>query len=151
MNGKSINLSYQPNDPTMKIFYILLFIFGITFSISGQITNYSENEISNYIQSLIGGEREVRVKSGRADLMVGEHVFEVEWANKWKESIGQSLWYALQLNKKPGIILLMRSPKDYKYYIQLNSALDYADLSEKIVVLRFPDDFQKIIDEQEKK
>ncbi len=120
--------------------------FLIPNSIGCQITNYSENEVSDYIQTLIGGEREVSMTSGRADLVHIDHAYEVEWANKWKESIGQCLWYALQLNKKPGIILLMRSKSDYKYFVQLNSTLEYSNLADKIRVLIFPNDFQDIID-----
>lgn len=140
---KKINLKYI----ILQISILLL----LSIPAKSQITNYSENEISDYIQSLIGGEREVSLTSGRADLVHLDHAYEVEWANKWKESIGQSLWYALQLNKKPGIILLMRSKKDYKYLIQLNSALQYAKLSNTIEVRIFPNDFQHLIDKTNKK
>ena len=128
----------------LELFILLIFVVAG----NSQITNYSEKELSDYIQQLIGGEREVSVTSGRADLVHLDHAYEIEWANKWKESIGQSLWYALQLNKKPGIILLLRSNKDYKYFIQLNSALQFAGLENSIVVRIFPNDFQTLIDER---
>jgi len=124
-----------------------LVVFLSCYNLSGQISNYSEKEIANYIQSLIGGEREVTVNSGRIDLVHNSVAFEIEWANKWKESIGQSLWYAQQSNNEPGIILIMRNEKDYKYLIQLNSSLQYSKLNEKIKVYLFPDDFKKFMSE----
>jgi hypothetical protein len=72
-----------------------------------------------------------------------KYAFEIEWANNWKEAIGQCLWYALQTNKKPGIIIILRKDSDYKYFVQLNSALKYANLNEKIDVFLFPDDFKE--------
>lgn len=127
-------------------YLLLIFIFLNSTSIVGQISNYSENQIADYIQSLIGGEREVTVKSGRIDLVHNKVAFEIEWANKWKESIGQSLWYAQQSNNEPGIILLLRDEKDYKYFIQLNSTLQYSKLDNKIKVYLFPDDFKEFME-----
>lgn len=124
---------------------IVIFFFLISQISNAQITKHSEKEIANYIQHLIGGEREVSVTSGRIDLVCGERAFEIEWANKWKEAIGQSLWYALQTNKKAGIILILRNRKDYKYLIQLNTTIQYGNLQNKIDVFIYPDDFQKYI------
>ena len=130
----------------MKIiitFLILLFNYNLSYS---QISNYSEKEISDYIQSLIGGDREVSVKSGRIDLVHNGIAYEIDWASKWKESIGQALWYAQQSNSKPGIILILKKDSDYKYFIQLNSSLNYAKLTEEFVVYLFPNDFEKFMD-----
>ncbi|AGA79570.1 hypothetical protein [Echinicola vietnamensis] len=88
------------------------------------------------------GKREYAVKSGRVDLLTDEFAFEVEWASKWKNAIGQSLWYGLQTSQKPGIILILRSQKDYSYFVQLNSALAYSKLEDAITVYIYPDDFQ---------
>ena len=49
--------------------YIFFISLLYSSTISAQISNYSEKEISDYIQSLIGGEREVSVRSGRIDLV----------------------------------------------------------------------------------
>ena len=135
-----------------NIYRIGLFLFALSLFTQayGQTDNWHENDYSDYIQVLIGGEREQSVESGRVDLVTEEYAFEVEWANKWKHSIGQSIWYGLQTNKKPGIILLMRSKEDYKYFIQLNTALNYANLSDQIQVYLFPNDFQEMIESDKK-
>jgi len=126
--------------------YIFFISLLYSSTISAQISNYSEKEISDYIQSLIGGEREVSVKSGRIDLVHNDVAFEIDWANKWKESIGQALWYAQQSNKKPGIILILKKDSDYKYFIQLNSSLTYAKLNDEFKVYLFPNDFEKFME-----
>lgn len=62
-----------------------------------------------------------------------------------ENSIGQALWYGLQTNKRPGIILLIEAPEQRKYAIQLGSALSYAGLDERIKVWFWPDDFPGIV------
>ena len=66
--------------------------------------------------SIHGGEIEVRLADGtRCDIVTDEYAIEVEWAQKWYEGFGQALWYGFQLNKKPGIVMILRSKNDQKY------------------------------------
>ena len=116
---------------------VLLFFCFYSFSI-GQ----TEADYINHIQNELGGEQEVSVYGGRVDLVTDEYAYEVEWANKWKNAIGQSIWYSLQTNKKPGIIIIQETPSEFKYVQQLFSALDHANLSSQIKVLVFPTDFE---------
>ena len=66
---------------------------------------------------------------------------EVEFASKWKNSIGQALWYGLQTNREPGIVLILRDRNDYRYLQMLQSALDFAGIGQQIKVWAYPDDF----------
>jgi len=93
------------------------------------------------IASSIDGQTEVPVENGRIDIVTSTHAIEVERASNWKHSIGQCLWYALQTNKEPGIILIMESIADRKHGIRLQSALDYAGLGAKVKVWFYPEDF----------
>ena len=43
---------------------------------------------------------------GRIDCFNDKFAIEVDWAKKWAEAVGQSLYYARATNRKPGIILL---------------------------------------------
>jgi len=45
-------------------------------------SSQTEKEYADYIQGLIGGQREVSVASGRVDLMTKEYAFEIERAAK---------------------------------------------------------------------
>ena len=83
--------------------------------------------------------------------MTKEYAFEIERAAKWKDAIGESIWYGLQTNKKPGIIILLKSESEYKYAQQLNSAMQYAGLDSSIVVYIYPNDYQNMIDERRAK
>jgi len=53
----------------------------------------------------------------RPDLVTEKHAIEVDWAKKYKEAIGQSLYYAIQTNKQPGIILLVKDRKTEMKYV----------------------------------
>ncbi|PHN02993.1 hypothetical protein CRP01_29765 [Flavilitoribacter nigricans DSM 23189 = NBRC 102662] len=105
----------------------------------------SEDDYVELIQRQLGGEMEVAVTSGFVDLLTDEYAYEVEFSNKWKQAIGQALWYGLQTNKKPGIILIKKTINENKYGIQLETALDYGGLRDKIKVLVWPDDFKVIV------
>lgn len=60
---------------------------------------------------------EVRLWDGtRVDLLNDEYAIEADWAPKWAEAIGQSLYYAELTQRMPGIILLVKDPdKDARY------------------------------------
>ena len=47
----------------------------------------------------------------RIDCLTSSYAIEVDFAKKWAESIGQSLYYGLMTNKRPGILLIMEKPK----------------------------------------
>lgn len=59
----------------------------------------------------------------RCDCLTEKHAIEVEFANKWKEAIGQSLHYSLQTGKRAGIVLIMEKQSDIKYWISLNKLI----------------------------
>jgi hypothetical protein len=46
---------------------------------------------------------------GEVDCLSAEHAIEVEWTKHWAEAVGQSLYYAGDTGRKPGIILLCES------------------------------------------
>jgi len=72
-----------------------------------------------------GGKCEVRMSDGtRCDIVTDTHAIEVDWADKWAEAVGQSLWYSFQTNKKPGIVLILKSGKDRKHLMRLPSLID---------------------------
>jgi hypothetical protein len=105
------------------------------------LTAQSEADYITALAKHLGAQEEISVTNGRVDLETATHAIEVERAPKWKNSIGQALWYGMQRNKRPGIILLIESPAQRKYAIQLGSALDYAGLGNSITVWLWPDDF----------
>lgn len=58
----------------------------------------------------------------RVDCVTKTHAVEFDFAKKWGESIGQSLYYASILNKAPGIVLIIQNPeKDLRYLKRLET------------------------------
>lgn len=56
----------------------------------------------------------------RIDCLTATHAVEFDFASKWAESIGQSLYYGLKTQKTPGIVLIIENPeKDGKYVKRL--------------------------------
>ena len=56
------------------------------------------------------------------------HAIEIDFGNKWTEAVGQSLYYSLQPGKKAGIVLILETMKDRKYWIRLNTAIEHFNL-----------------------
>jgi hypothetical protein len=79
------------------------------------------------------GQAEIRLPDGtRCDCIATidgvVYAIEFDFGSKWAEAIGQSLYYAVQTRKIPGIVLILENEKDYKYYIRLNTTLKYHHL-----------------------
>lgn len=124
----------------MKIFISLigLFLSQISFS-------QSEQDIATLINENLCGILEYVTSDGcRIDLLTSTHAYEIDYASKWKESIGQAMWYAIQSNKKAGIILLLETDKDFLYAQKLISTISHSNLSNVIDVKLFPNDFPEI-------
>lgn len=64
----------------------------------------------------------------RADCITFSHAVEVDFANKFYEAIGQSLYYSLQTGKRAGIVLIIEKERERKYYYRLNSTIVHFDL-----------------------
>lgn len=75
---------------------------------------------------------------GEVDCLSEAFAIEVDWADKWAEAIGQSMYYAAETGKKPAIILLCRSSSQRDvglcttYVYRMNAAFRF--LSEPIQV-----------------
>jgi hypothetical protein len=75
------------------------------------------------------GQAEVVLPDGtRCDCVTPTHAVEFDFGPKWAEAIGQSLNYALQTNKRAGIVLIIRDPSERKYLLRLNSIIAHHNL-----------------------
>lgn len=59
------------------------------------------------------------------DCLTGRYVIEFDYADHWYEAIGESLHYAMETGKKPGIVLIMEHPGDERYWDKLNRTIDH--------------------------
>ncbi|WP_444939090.1 hypothetical protein [Microbulbifer sp. JMSA002] len=116
----------------MKKCITIAFFISSTAS-SASTSTFSEKELQHYVcheyLKLPESAIEVRLGDGtRADCVGDDYVVEVEFARKWKDSIGQVMHYSNQTRKKPVVYLLMTSPKDMRYYHQMLETLTAQEL-----------------------
>ena len=60
--------------------------------------------------------------------MTDTHAVEFDFGNNWAEAIGQSAYYALKTGSKAGVVLVLDTVKDWKYWIRLNTTIQHFDL-----------------------
>ena len=79
---------------------------------------------SKYLAWKWGGESEYRTVDGsRVDVLTDDMAWEVEWCKKWKESVGQALFYGVVTGRKPGVVLLLRrKPGEALYFLRATIA-----------------------------
>ena len=65
------------------------------------------------------GDAEVRQPNRTiADCVTDAHAVEVEFAKKWQHAIGQALNYSEQAGLLPGILLILETDADLKYWLR---------------------------------
>lgn len=82
---------------------------------------YQERDCKGQVEVTLPGR-------SRCDCITKTHAIEYEFASKWAEAIGQSLFYALQTNKEAGIALIIEKESDYRFWIRLNSTIEHHEL-----------------------
>ncbi len=88
-----------------------------------------EREYQEDFAREVGGKTEIKAPDGtRCDILTETHAIEVDFADKWGESIGQSLNYALQFDRRAGIVLILEEKDDYRFYLRVNSIIERYDL-----------------------
>lgn len=69
-----------------------------------------------------GTQEYVLLDKTRVDCVTSQYALEVDFAPKWAESIGQSLYYSIRTGKQPAVLLILEDPcKDAKYLKRLNA------------------------------
>ena len=102
---------------------ILILIFSLLFiACSHTPKKYHEKHYQTLLCNELDGKMEYVLKDKtRVDCLTDEYAIEVDFAKKWAESIGQSLYYAHMTGKKPAVGLIMNDDKDKRYYKRLKT------------------------------
>ncbi len=62
------------------------------------------------------GKKEFRLwDMTRVDCLTKDYAIEFDFAKKWAESVGQSLYYAEMTHKKPAVVLILTNWTDMRY------------------------------------
>jgi hypothetical protein len=76
-----------------------------------------------------GGQIEVVLpERTRCDCVTDTHAIEFDFGSGWAEAIGQSAYYSIHTKKKAGIVLILETMKDKKYWIRLNATIEHFNL-----------------------
>jgi len=106
--------------------YILIVVFlifiGCENSSDSSTSKHKQHNEKYYQTKLckkLGGKMEYRLfDKTRVDCLTDEYAIEVDWAKKWAEGIGQSLYYGYITHKKPAVGLIC-GKKDTRYIKRL--------------------------------
>jgi hypothetical protein len=112
---------------TTAVFTVLMLTLLFSCAAPQQQTLLTEKDYQNAFNraSFHGkAKMEVPVKYGRIDLLTDDYAIEVDSLEKFHEAIGQTLHYAKETGKKPGIAIFIMQPKQsdkekLKYVIRL--------------------------------
>lgn len=98
----------------------MLFLILISLVSYSQLSKMRESYYQNEFATIMKGQKEVVLFDGaRVDIVTDTFAIEVDFAEKWAQSIGQSLYYADVLNKKPGVLLVVNGREDERYIRRL--------------------------------
>jgi hypothetical protein len=102
--------------------FILLIILPFLFiGCLSATKKFNEHYYQTNLCNKFDGKMEYVLKDRtRVDCLTNEYAIEVDFAKKWAESIGQSLYYAHMTNKKPAVGIIMDAKKDKRYFDRLN-------------------------------
>ena len=64
----------------------------------------------------------------RCDCLTDTHAVEVDFGRKWAEAIGQSLHYSTQTGKRAGLVLILETRQDQKYWDRLTKTITHFGL-----------------------
>ena len=99
----------------MKRIILLFFIWLIGSCAFSQLSKQNEQYYQKLFATSVNGELEVVLPDkARVDIVTKTHAIEVDFGPKWAESIGQSLYYANILNKRPGVVLVVSGNYEYR-------------------------------------
>lgn len=118
----------------MRQFLLLILILNLfsisVFAATPKNHKFYEKDYQNYWCSANGGVTEViLLDKARVDCVTKTHAVEFDFAKKWAESIGQSLYYGEQLHKKAGIVLISENGlSDEKYIKRVKSVANYHNI-----------------------
>tara|TARA_R110002012_G_scaffold183514_1_gene349913 strand:+ start:1451 stop:1843 length:393 start_codon:yes stop_codon:yes gene_type:complete len=88
-----------------------------------------EKYYQEIVAQILNGKTEVTMTDRtRCDIVTKTHAIEVDWSKKWGESIGQSLNYSFQTNKRGGIVLITDTPTDINDVTKVNSIIGHYKL-----------------------
>ena len=116
-----------------------IFILSFTLITSSMSCYAIENEAfysDKFCKEMSGKSEHVLKDLSRVDCLTDTHAYEFDWADGMKvyEAIGQSLYYASETGKDPGIYLLVRKKNSEKHIRKVKRVIETFELPIKLVI-----------------
>jgi hypothetical protein len=110
---------------------LLLFLSFTSYAIENEAF-YSDK----FCAEMSGKSEHVLKDLSRVDCLTDTHAYEFDWADGMKvyEAIGQSLYYASETGKDPGIYLLVRKKNSEKHIRKVKRVIETFELPIKLVI-----------------
>jgi hypothetical protein len=117
----------KPEGLAKIIIFLLIGIFCFAGLAEAKKHKKTEKEYQKEWCERRGCRTEVRMPDGtRCDCILSDYAIEFDFAEKWAEAFGQSIYYSMQdQTKRPGIVLILESEKDEINWLRLNSLIQY--------------------------
>ena len=116
---------------------LIVFFIVALFSVGCFNLNVKEHNEHYYQIQLcnnLNGKMEYVLKDKtRIDCLTDKYAIEVDFAKKWAESIGQSLYYAKMTDKKPAVALIV-GEKDNRFIQRLEKVTQ--ELNIKVFIIK---------------
>lgn len=100
----------------LSIFIIFSLLYVEETYVDYQATQPTKMKEKDYVNKYCTGQIEyILPDKTRIDCLTDEYAIEYDYAKKWAESIGQSLYYAKKTGKKPAVAIIISKASDRKY------------------------------------
>jgi len=130
-DGIEVSIGSLINMKILLPFLLSLFFISSTYAIENEAF-YSDK----FCSEMSGKSEHVLKDLSRVDCLTDTHAFEFDWADGMKvyEAIGQSLYYASETGKDPGIYLLIRKKNSEKHIRKVKRVIETFELPIKLVI-----------------
>lgn len=110
----------------MLRFILISFLFALSLNAS-PLEKY-------YVDKYCKGTKEYILNDHtRIDCLTKEVAYEFDFAPKFYEAVGQSLYYSIKTNKQAGIYIIIRDLKDEKYIKRLKIICEKYNIDLKLI------------------
>jgi len=93
-------------------------------SVSTKGIFHDERYYQDKINEVLQGQTEFKnTDNTRVDILTEDVAWEVDFAHKWYEAVGQAVHYAMLTGRKPGIILIAEDEKSEEYVARAKRAV----------------------------
>ena len=132
-----VNQKYYKSGGEVRNVIKNILILAFTMVILPVNALENEDYYNRQFCSEVSGQAEYRLPDrSRVDCLTDTHAYEADWADGLKvyESIGQSLYYAAETGKRPGILLLVRKKNSDKHIRKVRRVIESWDLPIKLII-----------------